>query len=132
VDEEWRVSLVDCVQLAGGTPASANTVRDLLRDRLGEEISVSAGKTGVFLYAATAEAAATAENAAREVLAEQGLVAVIRLERWEPSRRAWLVPGDAEAAELPSGQEPGPSHRRLRAVGEVITAIVDGIGRSNQ
>jgi hypothetical protein len=129
VDEEWRVSLVDCVQLAGGTPASANTVRDLLRDRLGEEVSVSAGKTGVFLYTATAEAAATAENAAREVLAEQGLVAGIRLEQWEPSRRAWLVPGDAEAAELP-GQEPGPSHRRLRAVGEVITAIVDGIGRS--
>jgi hypothetical protein len=130
VDEEWRLSLSDCLQLAGQQPASANTVRDLLRGQVGEEISVTAGKAGIFLYAPTAEAAATAENLAREVLAQQGLVADIRLERWDPSLRAWLGPGDAAAAELPPGQERNRGRRRLHAAGEVITAIIDGIGHS--
>ena len=127
MDEEWRVSLIACGHLASGKCAFADSVCDLLRSRAGEDVSVSAGKTGVFLYAATADAAATAEGMAREVLAEQGLVAEIRLDRWDPSRRAWLPPGDAAAAELPSGQEHDPSHRRLRATGAVVTGILNGL-----
>ena len=78
------------------------------------------------MYAATADAAATAADMAREVLAEQGLVAEIRLDRWDPSRRAWLPPGDAAAAELPPGQEHDPN-RRLRAIGAVVTGILQGL-----
>ena len=79
------------------------------------------------MYAATADAAATAEGMARDVLAQQGLVAEIRLDRWDPSRRAWLPPGDAVAAELPSGQEHDPGHRRLRAAGAVVMGILGGL-----
>jgi hypothetical protein len=127
VDEEWRVSLIAGGQLASGKPVFADSVCDQLRGRAGEDVSVTAGKTGVFLYAATADAAATAEGMAREVLAQQGLVAEIRLDRWDPSRRAWLPPGDAAAAELPSGQEHDPGHRRLHAAGAVVTAIIGGL-----
>lgn len=79
------------------------------------------------MYAATADAAATAEGVAREVLAQQGVVAEIRLDRWDPSRRAWLPPGDAAAAELPSGREHDRGRRRLRAAGTVVTAIFKGL-----
>jgi hypothetical protein len=72
VDEEWRVSLTAFGQLASGKPVFADSVCDLLRGRAREDVSVTAGKTGVFLYAATADAAAAAEGMAREVLALPG------------------------------------------------------------
>ena len=125
------MSLIACGQLASGKPVSADSVCDLLRSRAGEDVSVTAGKTGVFLYAATADAAATAEGMAREVLAQQGLVADIQLDQWDPSREAWLPHGDAAAAELPSAQEPDPGRKRLRAAGAVVTAIFDGLGSAD-
>lgn len=130
MDEEWRVSLVNYVQPTGGNPVSAGTVRDLLSGRVGGEVTVTAGKPGIFLYAATAEAAAAAEGTAREVLAQQGLAADIQVERWDPSRRAWLPPGGTAASELPEGQDRGPGRKRLRAAGAVIAAIIDGIGNA--
>jgi hypothetical protein len=128
VDEEWRVSLVASGQPTRGKPDFASSVGDLLRSRVGDGVSVTAGKAGVFLYAATADAAVTAEGAAREVLAQQGLAADILLARWDPSRQAWLPPGDAAGAELPSGRERAPGRGRLRAAGAVIAAIFDGLG----
>jgi hypothetical protein len=135
VDEEWRVNLIVHGPPTIRKPVSANAVRDLLRSRVGEEVSVTAGKAGVFLYAATADAAETAERRAREVLAEQGLVEDIRLERWEPSRQAWVdvraeAPGDAVVPELPSGQERNPGRRRLRSAGAVVAGIIDAIGNT--
>jgi hypothetical protein len=132
VDEEWRVSLIVQNPLTIRKPVSANALRDLLRSRVGEEISVTAGKTGIFLYAAAADAAGTAERRAQEVLAEQGLAADIRLERWDLSRRAWVdvrtdQPGDATAPEVPPGHERNPGRRRLRSAGWVIAAIIDAI-----
>ncbi len=41
----------------------------------------------MFLYAATTGAAAAAEAMARKVLAQQGLPAGIRLDRWGPVSR---------------------------------------------
>jgi hypothetical protein len=132
VGEEWRVNLIIHDPLTIRKPVSADAVRDLLRSRVGEEISVTAGKTGIFLYAATADAAATAERRAQEVLAEQGLAADFRLEQWDLSLQAWVdvrtePPGDA-AAELPSGHERNSGRRRLRSVGALIAAMIDGIG----
>ena len=131
MDEEWRVSLIACGQLASGQPVFADSVCDLLRSRAGVDVSITAGKTGVFLYAATADAAATAEGMAREVLAQEGLFADIRLDRWDPSREAWLSPGGAAAAELPPEQEHAPGRGRLRAAGAVVTAIFDGLGNAD-
>ena len=127
MDEEWRVSLIAC----GQKPVFADSVCDLLRSRAGENVSVTAGQTGVFLYAATADAAATAERVAREVLAQEGLVADIRLDRWDPSRQAWLTPGGAAAADLPPAQEDDPGRGRLRAAGAVVMAIFDGLGSAD-
>jgi hypothetical protein len=127
VDEEWRVSLIASGQTASRKSAFPDSVCDLLRSRAGENVSVTAGKTGVFLYAATADASATAEAIAREVLAEQGLAADIRLERWDPSSESWLPHGDAAATEVPSGQQQVPGRRRLRAAGEVVMGIIDGL-----
>ncbi len=122
------MSLIPCGQLASGKkPAFTDSVCDLLRSRAGEGVSVTARKRGVFLYAATADAAATAEGMAREVLAQQGLAAEIRLDRWDPSRRAWLPPGDAAATELPSAQEHDPGRRRRRAAGAVVMGIIEGL-----
>ncbi len=100
-------------------PVLANAVRDLLLSRVGEQISVTAGKKGIYLYAAAADAARTAERTAQEVLAEQGLAADILVERWDLSRQAWVdvrteQPGDAAVPELPSEQEPNPGRRRQR------------------
>jgi hypothetical protein len=129
MDEEWRVSLIVHDQPTPVKPVSAGAVRDLLRSRVGEEISVTAGKAGIFLYAATGDAAGTAERTAREVLAQQGLAADVRLEWWDPSRGAWLDvrPGDAATAELPSGHERNPGRRRLRSAGALIEAIIESI-----
>jgi hypothetical protein len=131
VDEEWRVSLIACGQSPSGNAVSADSVCDVLRSRAGEDVSVTAGKTGVFLYAATADAAATAEGMAREVLAQQGVAADIRLDRWDPSCQAWLPPSDAAAAELSSGQEHDRGRRRLRAAGAVVSAIFEGLGSAD-
>ncbi len=67
--------------------AFADSFCGLLRSRAGEDVSVTAGKTGVFLYAATTGAAAAAEAMARKVPAQQGLPAGIRLDRWGPVSR---------------------------------------------
>jgi hypothetical protein len=130
VDEEWRVSLIASGQLASGKPVFADSLCDLLRSRAGEGVSVSAGETGVFLYAATADAAATAEAMAREVLAQQGLAADIRLDRWDPASEAWL-PGDAAATEVPSGRKQDSGHRRLRSAGAVVMGIIDGLSNAD-
>jgi hypothetical protein len=130
VDEEWRVSLIASGQLASGKPVFADSVCDLLRSRAAEGVSVTAGKTGVFLYAATADAAATAEAMAREVLAQQGLAVDIRLDRWDPSSEAWL-PGDAAATEVPTGQQQDSGHRRLRSAGGVVMGIIDGLSNAD-
>lgn len=133
MDEEWRVNLIVHDPPTIRKPVSANAVRDLLRSRVGEEVSVTAGKAGVFLYAATADAAEAAERRAQEVLAEQGLVGDIRLERWDPSRQAWVdvrtePPGNAVDPELPSDN---PGRRRLRSVGAVVAGIIDAIGNAD-
>ena len=86
------MSLIACGQLASGKPVFADSVCDLLRSRAGEDVSVTAGKTVVSLYAATADAAATAERMAREVLAQEGTVADIRL---DPPRRPVAIAGTA-------------------------------------
>jgi hypothetical protein len=132
VNEEWRVSLIAGGRLASEQPAFADSVCDLLRSRAAGDVSVTAGKTGVFLYAATADAAATVEGTAREVLAQLGLVADVRLDRWDSSSQAWQPASDAAAAELPSGQAQDPGHRRLRErAGAVVSAIFDGLGSAD-
>jgi hypothetical protein len=128
VDEEWRVSVVARGRLAGGKLVTAGTVCKLLRDRLGEEATVTEGKAGVvFLYAATADAAVAAEGIAREVLALRCLAVDVQLDRWDSARRAWVPPGDMAAAGPASEQEADPGRKRRRVAGAVIATIIEGI-----
>ena len=83
--EEWRVSLV--IDSAG--PVKGSPYRDLLRNRLGDDVTVSAEKTHIFLYTGSAKAAEEAGQVARAVLEEQGQLAEVRLERWDPSGEQW-------------------------------------------
>jgi hypothetical protein len=113
---------------AGREPAAASAVCELLRGRVSEGVTVTAGKAGVFLYADAADAAADAEGVAREVLARQGLAADVRLDWWDPARQAWVSPGYEGAGGLPPEQEPDPGRKGLRTAGAVITAIIEGLG----
>ena len=63
--EEWRVSLV--VGDHGGAVKGSH-YRDLLRARLGDDVTVSAGKMHLFLYAGSAKAAEEAGQMALAVL----------------------------------------------------------------
>ena len=125
------MSLVSREGPVGWRPGSASAVCGQLRSRAGEGVTVTAGKAAVFLYAATADGAAAAEGVAREVLALQGLAADVRVDQWDPSRRAWVPPGDAAATELPPGQEGDRGRRRLRVVGAVIAALIEGAGSAS-
>lgn len=130
--EEWRVCLI-FNDHSGARKKSyyRTTLRDLLRSRLGDAIAVSgADKMQIFLYAETADTAEWAERAAREVLAEQSLVADSRLERWDPSGLAWrdVKAGeqDCAVAGLPAAQEDKPVKRRLGAAANVLGNVVAG------
>jgi hypothetical protein len=90
--EEWRVTLIFNDSLIPGKRVAA--VRDLLRGRLGDDISVSVSgdKERVFLYAGAASAAEEAAHAAQDVLAQQALNANLQIELWDPAREEWRDP----------------------------------------
>src|SRR6266480_3441461 len=90
--EEWRVSLV--IDGAGGT-IKVSRFRDLLRGRLGDDMTISVGQMHIFLYTGSAKAADEAGQVARAVLEEQGRrLAEARLERWDPASKEWRDPGE--------------------------------------
>ena len=115
--EEWRVSLVT------GGAVKGSHYRDLLRNRLGDDIAVSATKAHLYLYAGSAKAAEEAGQVARAVLEEQGQFAEVRLERWDSSGGEWRDPD--EPAEHEDRPEPG----RLQAT---ATAFIKGAGQALQ
>jgi hypothetical protein len=95
-----------------------------LRSRI-SGIEVSQTRTGVFLYAASANAAVQAEHVVRDVLAEHAVTADVRCDRWNPIGKSWTSHEDLMNAErrksAASGQAAwlvrvGPSHRGLKAL----------------
>jgi hypothetical protein len=110
--EEWRVSLV--IDGRGGTVKGSH-YRDLLRHRLGDDVTVSAGKMHIFLYTGSAKAAEEAGQTALAVLEEQSHRAEFRLERWDGEE--WRDP------EEPAGHEDEPEPGRLQST---ATALLKG------
>jgi hypothetical protein len=120
--EEWRVSLV--IDGRGGT-IRGSYYRDLLRNRLGDDVTVSAGTMHIFLYTGSAKAADEAGQVARAVLEEQGRrIAEVRLERWDPAGEEWRDP-----AEPPAEPDDKPESGRLETT---VTAFVKGVGQALQ
>jgi len=110
--EEWRVSLV--IDGRGGTVKGSH-YRDLLRRRLGDDVTVSAGKMHIFLYTGSAKAAEEAGQMALAVLEEQSHLAKFRLERWDGEE--WRDP------EEPARHEDKPEPGRLQST---ATALLKG------
>ena len=137
VAEEWRLS----IDFTGHPGAGrrfyrSKQAREVLRSRYGDYIVISAEKTRIFLYTGRAGAAREAELAARQVLAQQGLSADVRLDRWDPFdqvwRDAWSGEPEHDAGPLPAdagnpGYVPMPS-ATAEALATMIVAGVDVIG----
>jgi hypothetical protein len=119
--EEWRVSLV--IDGAEGI-AKRFRFRDLLRSRLGDDVTVSVGQMDIFLYTGSAKAADEAGQVARAVLEEQGRrIAEIRLECWDPADKEWRDP------EEPAEHEDKPGRGRLETT---VIALIKGAGEALQ
>lgn len=119
--EEWRVSLD--IDDPGGT-IKGSRFRDLLRSRLGGDVTVSTGQMDIFLYTESAKAADEAGQVARGLLEEQGRrIADIRLERWDPAGKEWRVPGE------PAEHEDKPGPGRLESN---VIAFIKGAGQALQ
>lgn len=111
------------------------TALGLLRSRFGEDTVISAESTHIFIYAATAEAAAEAARAARDALAQQDISAGAGLERWVPSDREWRdvreeKPGLASAGQ-PAARKGTPRPGRvfpalIALVRSAAKAVTDG------
>jgi len=97
--DEWRVTLIFNDRSATG---KRTAVRGLLRRRLGDDIAVSGGQARIFLYAGTAKAAEEAEYTARDVLAQENLIAEFLLEYWDPAGQAWRDAG-VDPSDLAAG-----------------------------
>jgi hypothetical protein len=132
---DWRLS----IDFAGHPGAGrrfyrGSRARQALRGRFGGDIVISAGKRRLLLYAGHAGVAREAELAARQLLAQQGLSADIRLERWDPSDRAWRSARSNEpeqdAAPLASrAGSPGPMPPAMvEALATMIAGVLDFIG----
>jgi hypothetical protein len=116
--EEWRVTLIVSDRSA---PVKRTAVRDLLRKRLGDDVTVSGDKSSIFLYAGAASAAEEAAHAAQDVLAQEGLIADIQVECWDPVRKEWRDPRVE-----PSQDEDKPGRRS--SVGDVIEIVLPYLG----
>jgi hypothetical protein len=116
--EEWRVSLV--IDGRGGTVKGSH-YRDLLRHRLGDDVTVSAAKMRIFLYTGSAKAAEEAGQTALAVLEEQSHLAELRLERWDGEE--WRDPEEWQDPEEPAGHEDKPGPGRLQST---ATALLKG------
>ena len=125
MSDDWRVRLAGQAQSAGDAWADPRALRDRLRSRVGKGVTVSKAKGGViFLYAATAAAALSAQDAAGEVFAELGTAVDMRLERLDARQQAWVVSAGG-ATVMPPGQPDRDRDSRLLATGIVIADIID-------
>jgi hypothetical protein len=119
--EEWRVSLVI---YDDGSIFQRSRFRDLLRSRLGDDVTISVGQMNIFLYTGSAKAADEAGQVARAVLEEQGRrLAEIRLERWDPAGKEWRGPGE------PAEHEDEPELGRGEST---VIAFIKGAGQALQ
>ena len=128
MSEEWRLSIGFTDQPGAGKRFYyATATRKVLRSRFGDDVVISAEKSRIFLYTGSTDVGREAELASRQVLAQQGLLADIRLDRWDSAdqvwRDAWSDEPEPDAPGSP-GAEPG----NPAATAEALTSIIGGTG----
>ena len=113
--DDWRVSVTLASREDAGTVARAlheHEVPPSERAALGGRIAVSRDDATVFLYANTRRAAETGEQTLQELLAQHGLQAEPRLDRWHPLEERWE---DATVPLPESAAAKRAEHERLEA-----------------
>ena len=100
--------------------------------RISSDLKVSQTSNRVFLYAASAPAAAQAEQAVRDVLAEHDVTADVRCDRWNPVSKLWTSHEDLMKAERRKSAATGraawlvragpSSHHELKALAQHLEA----------
>jgi len=126
--EDWRVHVA--LSAAGGRgPWSedrleAKELADDVGSSLGDRVAVSRDDGGLFLYAATEEAARAAEGVVRADVEEHGWSATIAVERWHDDAEEWMAPDvplpstdaerTAEHARLVAEEDAGPTEWEVR------------------
>jgi hypothetical protein len=112
-DEFWRVN----IDLSGipreGRRRSSSTLADDLRHQLADDIRVSSGKTRLYLYGTTADAARRAAHVVEGILAQHRATAEVRLEYWDLPGQTW----NETASGSPDDAAAGP-HAALEAVND--------------
>src|SRR6266567_1873458 len=107
---EWRVT----VRLHSASRTSRavlkGQVAEGVRDRLGQLAAVSAGSPELFVYADTEAAASEAAQVARELIGQHGLLAEVRVDRWNPLEAQW--DDGTEAGLLPAAELADEEHQR--------------------
>jgi hypothetical protein len=88
---------------------------DQVKDRLGDQVTVTRNGSLVLLYASSEDDARTASQVVTELLEKDRLSATVRINRWHPAQEEWLdvsVPlpstPDEEAGERAANQDIGP------------------------
>src|SRR5215469_9212696 len=97
--DEWRVRVSLPRRSRAEEDSPWITAMLTLRGRIGSEIRVSQAPRGVFLYAASADAAVQAQQVVRDVLAEHGVTAGVRCDQWNPIIKSWTSHEDLMNAE---------------------------------
>jgi len=114
-DNSWRVSIT-----FHGRPNAkrraldSETVAADVRSRLGDHVRVSSGKTQVYLYSDTPDAARQAELVARDVLAQHQASADCLLEYWDLLGEAWRDAGTGRPDGPGAGPQAAREYRRNR------------------
>jgi hypothetical protein len=123
---DWRVTISLAVQAHVEQARQYLTTQEVeqdVRDRLGRNIVVGSGDSQIFLYAGTELAAAEAERAASEVLAQLGIEAQFAVHRWHPIEEEWESP---EVAMPQTEAERRAEHQRLEEA-ETAESISAGV-----
>jgi hypothetical protein len=91
MSDDWRVTATFSEHGVGRVieRLREHVVEREARDRLGSHVAVSTDGDHVFLYADTAKAAHEAENILRELVANEGLSAIVKLDRWHELAEEW-------------------------------------------
>lgn len=90
--DDWRVSVTLASGEDAGTVVRAlheHKVEPARRAELGDRVAVSRDGSTVFLYADTRSAAEASEQTLQELLAQLGLQAEPRFDRWHPVEERW-------------------------------------------
>jgi hypothetical protein len=124
---DWRVS----VRLHAGqqvsnavTHVSSHRVEEEVHRRLGGRVVVGTdGGNELFLYTHTRDAAATAQQSVRDLLASHGMSADYAVERWHPVAEEW-EPADVPLPSTPAAVQ--AEHKELDAE-ETSESVSSGV-----